>query len=66
MNDMWAVRVIETTAQQWALPNDVREVLRPFGSECTPEQAAAIARHKDAPARVDILESVNQMLTKLR
>ena len=27
---------------------------------------AAIARHKDAPARVDILESVNQMLTKLR
>lgn len=37
---MQGLRIIQTTAKEWGLSHELREVLRPFGSECTPEQAA--------------------------
>jgi len=37
-SDMPAMRIIQTTAQQWGISHAVREVLRSPSPECAPEQ----------------------------
>ncbi len=40
---MSAMRIIQTTAQEWDLQLPVRSVLRPAGVECAPRQAPSVS-----------------------